>query len=125
MTLKMTYSGIVIQGLQNGRTFGFPTANIVLDEGNICPSAGVYAVSVFLLNQELKGMLYVGTRPTLDLQTTTIEIHLFDFEGDIYHKKLTFTIEKKIREEKKFATVQQLIEQLKKDKEQIINYFNV
>lgn len=120
----MIYSGKVIKGLQNGRTFGFPTANILLDEGNIAPSNGVYAVSVKVRQQELKGMLYVGTRPTLDLINTTIEIYLFDFKEDIYDQKLDFTIEKKIREEQKFASVQELIEQLKKDKEQIINYFN-
>ena len=69
-------------------------------------------------------MLYVGTRPTLQLSELSLEIHLFDFQEDIYGKQLQFEILKKIREEKKFDTPQQLIEQLRLDKEKIISLLN-
>lgn len=118
------YSGFIVKGLQNGRKFGFPTANITLADGLLPPDTGIYAVKVWLEQQQLYGMLYVGTRPTLQLSELSLEIHLFDFQEDIYGKQLQFEILKKIREEKKFDTPQQLIEQLRLDKEKIISLLN-
>ncbi len=119
-----TYSGIIIKGLQNGRKFGFPTANIALADGVLPPETGIYAVKVWLEQKTLFGMLYVGTRPTLQLDQLSIEIHLFDFQEDIYGKQLQFEVLKKIREEKTFDSPQQLIDQLRLDKQHIIRLLN-
>ena len=118
------YSGTIIKGLQNGRKFGFPTANIELAEGLLPPETGINAVKVWLEKQSLFGMLYVGTRPTLQLDKLSIEIHLFNFQEDIYGKQLQFEILKKIREEKTFDSPQQLIDQLRLDKQHIIRLLN-
>ena len=118
------YSGKIVKGFQNGRKFGFPTANIVLDDENNLPDTGVYAVKVILNDQHLYGMLYTGTRPTLNLATLSIEIHLFNFDTDIYGQNLQFEILRKIRDERKFDSPQELIAQLKKDKEKILCLLN-
>lgn len=118
------YSGKIVKGFQNGRKFGFPTANVVLDDENKLPDTGVYAVKVTLNDQPLYGMLYAGTRPTLNLATLSIEIHLFNFDTDIYGQNLQFEILRKIRDERKFDSPQELIAQLKKDKEKILCLLN-
>ena len=119
----MCYSGIVIKGLQNGRRFGFPTANISLDQAVTPPDKGVYATDIVIDSQHYQGMLYVGTRPTLDLHQFSIEIYIFDFSTDIYDKKIQFKILEKIRGERKFDTVDQLIEQIKNDKKEVLHFF--
>ncbi len=117
--------GIVKKGLQNGRVFGFPTANIELLDPNLKIEKGVFATLLYMEDQIYKGMLYVGTRPTLDLLELSIEINIFDFEEDIYMKKVAFSIEKKIRDEKRFVNVEQLIEQLKNDRDETMAYFSI
>lgn len=110
------YHGIVIHGLRNGRELGFPTANIHLhDEVEI--ENGCYAVRVNVSDKTFSGMLYVGTRPTLNLHEISYEINIFDFHGDIYGMEIAFSIEGKIRDEQHFDNVKTLIEQLKHDKE--------
>lgn len=114
----MTYSGIVIHGLQNGRKFGFPTANIQLDHTtNI--TKGVYAVMLEVLGQTYKGMLYVGTRPTLNLNELSFEIHILDFHKNIYDERLSFDIVKQIRNEQRFDSTTSLINQLKMDRKAV------
>jgi len=108
-------TGTVIQGLGNGRKFGFPTANIAPDTPTEL-SKGVYAVLVKIDGKSYKGMLYVGTRPTLGLESLTYEIHLFGIHKKLYGKKITFRVIRKIREEKRFSSSKKLIEALKKDK---------
>lgn len=112
-------SGRVVRGLQNGRTFGFPTINIDLDEPERLTDTGVFATEVLLDDAHYYGMLYVGTRPTLDLQTKTVEINIFDFNADCYGKKVCFKLGKKIRAERRFASLDDLVSQLKKDKDEI------
>ena len=112
-------SGRVVRGLQNGRTFGFPTINIALDEHCSVEDTGVFAVELILHGKNYKGMLYIGTRPTLSLQEKTLEINIFDFDQDCYDAEVKFRIGKKIRSEQKFASVEKLISQLKKDKDEI------
>lgn len=118
MTMTTWYQGTVIHGLHNGHTFGFPTANIRLAEHQFIES-GVYAVRVKVANQVYNGMLYVGTRPTLHLTQTTIEINIFDFSQDIYNQSITFSIVQKVRNEVHFATTKDLIQQLYNDRKQI------
>jgi riboflavin kinase/FMN adenylyltransferase len=115
MEEKTIYDGVVVHGFHNGSAFGFPTANLQF------PSApdidkGVYAVRVFITDGSFSGMLYVGTRPTLNLNELSYEIHIFGFHGNLYGRKLSFTILSKIREEKTFEDVSELVEQLKRDR---------
>lgn len=116
------YHGTVIHGLGNGRRFGFPTANTLLTETPDIEK-GVYAVFVKLEKHSgaevMKGMLYVGTRPTLHLSELTFEIHILDFDDDIYDTDISFRIMEKIRNEEHFNTTDALIEQLQKDKEMV------
>lgn len=115
----MRYTGTIIHGLQLGRSFGYPTANIALDTPENTPANGVYAVKVTLNEQVFNGMLYVGTRPTLQMQEKTIEIHLFDFNQEVYNATLSFEIVQKTREEIAFQSTEQLINQIKQDYDNI------
>jgi len=111
--------GRVIGGHRIGQQIGFPTANIEVTEPyKLIPKDGVYAVLANFQGKILKGMLNIGYRPTFDKYgfRKSIEVHLFDFEEDIYHKELIIHFVKRIREEKKFDGVDSLIDQLKKDK---------
>ena len=106
-----------------GKTIGFPTANINIENKNkIIPKKGVYAVNTYLNKHKLKGMLNIGTNPTFnDGQQTFIEIHIFDFHKDIYHKTLTVEVINRIRNEKKFKTIDELKNQLAIDKIAALN----
>ena len=115
--------GTVIHGLGKGKDFGFPTVNIKLIDNSLQIAHGVYAVIVTVNSQNFQGMLYVGTRPTLNLHETTIEAHIFDFNEDIYNHQISFQILQKIRNEIHFKNIEELITQLHQDKEAIYNYF--
>jgi len=112
-------SGKVIEGKQLGRKLGFPTANIeTLDDHKLIPGDGVYAVFVQCEGIIYKGMLNIGIRPTVNYNADhkSIEVHIFDFESDIYNSQITLYFVCKIRDEQKFAGIEQLKEQLVKDK---------
>ena len=115
--------GTVIHGLGRGKDFGFPTVNIKLIDNSLHIENGVYVVAITINNLVFKGMLYVGTRPTLDLQETTIEIHILDFHEDIYDQPISFQILHKIRDEIRFENVDMLIGQLHRDREMVYEYF--
>lgn len=111
--------GTVVGGKQLGRKLGFPTANIeASDKHKIIPGYGVYAVTVELDSHTYKGMLNIGTRPTFNnnADNRSIEVNIFDFSDAIYDKHITLNFIDKIRDEKKFDSVDALVEQLKKDK---------
>lgn len=115
-------SGMVVKGRQLGRTIGFPTANLVLSDPNkMVPADGVYAVKVIMHNQTYGGMLNAGYRPTVDGTVHSIEVHLFDFDRDIYGENLTVEFVDKLRDEQRFANVELLRNQLEKDKLQAIS----
>ena len=118
------YSGIIIKGLQNGRMFGFPTANIELSNDFERLEQGVFAVLVKRQGKEYQGMLYVGNRPTIHLSELSIEINIFDFNQTIYGEAIVFEVVKKIRDEKQFSSVDALITQIKKDKDEVVHFFN-
>jgi riboflavin kinase/FMN adenylyltransferase len=123
---RFTLHGKVIEGNQLGRKIGFPTANIeASDKNKIIPGYGVYAVKVVVNNSEYKGMLNIGTRPTFNnnADNRSIEVHIFDFNDDIYNRGITLVFVAKIREEQKFAGVEKLTEQLKKDKIEALKIF--
>ena len=109
----------MVEGKRLGRTIGFPRANIESSHVHyLIPGYGVYAVRINIEGREFKGMLNIGTRPTFNqnADNRSIEVNIFDFEGDIYKKAITLVFVDKIREEQKFPGVEALVEQLKKDK---------
>lgn len=115
-------TGTVTEGFHEGRKIGFPTANLNTDEtGKLVPASGVYAVHVQLENeQHLRlAMMNIGTRPTYDGHMQTLEVHIFDFNGDIYGQQLRVVFDRRIRNEMKFSSPQELAKQLEKDKEEV------
>ena len=120
---RYTLQGTVVDGYKVGRKIGFPTANICpLCPEKLLPANGVYAVWVTLNNQRYKGMLNIGQRPTVDNGTdTSIEVHLLNFNEDIYHHTLTLEFVERLREEQRFDSTSQLIEQLKQDAQSVDN----
>lgn len=112
-------NGEVIHGKKLGRTIGFPTANIqVLNGDKMVPKDGVYAVKVHIEGDEKSygGMLNIGHRPTINNGCNrSIEVHILDFSGDIYGKKMRLTFLKRMRSEVKFETIEGLVNQLNKD----------
>ena len=112
--------GRVINGYKVGRTIGFPTANITIDEkSKILPMNGSYAVWVVIDNIRYKGMLYIGSRPTLEYEDPiSIEINIFDFSDDIYNKSVVVEFVGFIREDMKFNSLDELSERMREDKEQ-------
>ncbi len=110
-------SGTVIHGDKLGREIGFPTANIRVDDKNkLVPRNGVYACHVFIREKKLDGMLNIGTRPTVNGQTKRVEVNIFDFNEEIYGQQLVLELKGKIRDEKKFESLEQLKDQLAIDK---------
>jgi len=114
-------SGKVVEGKQLGRTIGFPTANILpLYIRQLIPGTGVYAVKVLISEKEYGGMLSIGYNPTVTDDTSLkIEVHIFDFNEDIYSEIVEVVFIQKTREEEKFENIELLQEQLKKDEIQI------
>lgn len=120
------FNGIVTQGKQLGRTIGFPTANIQLEETyKLIPKVGVYIVSVLVDGQNFKGMMNIGTNPTVGDNALTQEVHILDFDRDIYNQKITVVLHDKIREQVKFDSLEHLKLQLAQDRQTTINYFSV
>lgn len=110
--------GSVVKGDGRGRLLGYPTANIVVEEQyKLIPAQGVYAVSVQTSKGTYPAMLNIGHRPTFQGKDVSIEAHLFDFDDDLYHQTVSILFEKRLRDEMKFDSVQQLQDQLAKDKE--------
>lgn len=109
--------GIVVRGQQLGRQIGFPTANIKVEsEDKLIPQNGVYAVMVSIAKQRCKGMLNIGVRPTVSGLNQTIEVHIFDFEQNVYGEQIRVELVAHIREEQKFAGLKELVAQLELDK---------
>ncbi len=118
-------TGNITKGKQLGRTIGFPTANLKLeDDYKLVPQNGVYIVKSIINSRTVIGMMNIGFNPTVDGKHQTIEINYFDFNEDLYDKKITVSIIERIRAEQKFDSVELLKEQLEKDKTTTIAYFN-
>jgi riboflavin kinase/FMN adenylyltransferase len=117
LTCPYQLKGHIIHGNKVGRTIGFPTANIHIDDPlKVIPCTGVYAVQVTWKEQEYKGMLYIGRRPTLGSDgKLSLEVHIPDFQNDIYTDAITVSFIHRIRGEIRFRSLEELKEQLKKD----------
>lgn len=111
-----TLSGEVMHGDKIGRTLGFPTANLKSSEiHKLIPADGIYAVKIQHQTTHYKGMLYIGTRPTLEDNTRKIEVNIFDFNQDIYGEILNISFVEKIRNDAQFVSLEVMKEQLKQD----------
>lgn len=111
-------TGTVIHGDQRGRTIGYPTANIIVSNPRkVVPMQGVYAVQVTILGETTAhgGMMNIGQRPTFDGDGIHLEVHLFDYDGDLYERELRVEFVERIRDESKFSGVEALVEQLSRD----------
>jgi riboflavin kinase / FMN adenylyltransferase len=118
-------NGIIIKGQQLGRSIGFPTANIhITHDYKLIPCDGAYAVIAQIEGNNFKGMLNIGMRPTVNGSSQTIEVHLFDFEGDLYDMRVCVKLKSYLRPEIKFSGLEALQLQLKKDKEEAIGILN-
>jgi riboflavin kinase/FMN adenylyltransferase len=113
-----TLNGMVIDGYKFGRKMGFPTANLEVTSKKLIPADGVYAVRVYLDNNDYSGMMYIGRKPTLEANgNRVIEVHIFDFFHDIYGERIKIEFIDRIRGSQKFESSDELQRQLEKDKE--------
>lgn len=113
-----SFSGIVVKGRQLGRTIGFPTANTQVSESyKLIPANGVYAVRTLVRGQWLNGIMNIGNRPTVDGVGRTQEVYILDFNDDIYGENITIELIDYIRPEQKFKGIEELKNQILKDKE--------
>ncbi|WP_066832107.1 bifunctional riboflavin kinase/FAD synthetase [Rufibacter ruber] len=112
-----TLSGRVVEGKKLGRTLGYPTANLQpQDKLKQVPAIGIYAVMVKTTSGSFKGMLSIGTNPTVNGSSQTIEVHLFDFEGELYGQEITLSFIAYMRPEEKYENLDLLVRQLHQDK---------
>jgi len=116
-------SGTVVQGRKIGRLLGFPTANIKpADNYKLIPADGIYAVEVLAGNGKYKGVLSIGFNPTVNKTrgNRSIEVHIFDFQGDLYGQAITVIFRFRLRDEKRFDNTEQLANQMKLDKQDAV-----
>jgi riboflavin kinase/FMN adenylyltransferase len=114
-------TGRVVKGNKLGRVLGFPTANIDVDSHyKLIPSAGIYAVTVLHAGRQYYGMLYIGTRPTVEGAGPSIEVNIFEFDKEIYGEEIKVSFEKLLRADSKFKDLEELKNQLVKDKQAAI-----
>ena len=109
-------SGKVIHGKKIGRTIGYPTANMEVNSMKILPKKGAYIVDVFVKNQHLKGMLSIGTNPTVQGKNLTVEVYILDFNDEIYGEEISVNFREFLHDEIKFESLEKLIERLDEDK---------
>ena len=111
-------TGLVVKGDQIGKSIGFPTANVAIEEKyKLWPSNGVYLVQSRIDQQNVWGMMNIGNRPTVAGKKTTIEVHFFDFNKNLYEQTIALDIHVKIREENKFDSLESLKKQLQIDQQ--------
>lgn len=111
-------SGTVVEGKHLGRTLGIPTANLCLPEGVVCPRYGVYACKALVDGQEYLAVTNVGVRPTVSGEGVTVEPWLLDYSGDLYGKELALRFYAFLRPERKFASLEELQAEIRKNAEQ-------
>jgi riboflavin kinase/FMN adenylyltransferase len=118
--------GTIKPGEHIGSTLGFPTANLEPDDdGKLIPASGVYAVKAILGYAFIKpAMMNIGTRPTFNGQKQTLEVNIFDFEGDLYGKQIMVEFVARLRDERRFDSPEALVAQLEKDKQQVEQILN-
>jgi riboflavin kinase/FMN adenylyltransferase len=122
------YSGVVVEGQKIGRTIGFPTANIeIKNQHKILPKDGVYAVRVQIGGALIDGMMNIGMNPTVLAKESLekkVEVHLFDFNTEVYGEHVAVFLYRYIRKEKTFSNLEALKSQLNDDSKKVRNFFN-
>lgn len=119
------FSGEVVHGNKKGRTIGFPTANLQLDDADkLLPGNGVYVVTARLNNETLQGMMNIGYRPTVGGNGLVVEVHLLHFNREIYGEILTVEVKERLRSEQKFGSFDELKTQLETDRNNTIAWFS-
>jgi len=120
-----TTSGIVIHGDKRGRTIGFPTANIDFNDEYIMPPVGVYAVRMKVYSKWYNGVCNIGYKPTFNKEAflPSVEVHLFDFNEDIYGEEVIIEWHLHLRSEQKFSGIEELVAQIERDKQNSLHYF--
>ncbi|WHY68719.1 bifunctional riboflavin kinase/FAD synthetase [Neobacillus sp. SuZ13] len=121
-----TTPGIVIHGDKRGRTIGFPTANVDFNDEYIMPPVGVYAVRMKVHSKWYTGVCNIGFKPTFnkDAFLPSVEVHLFDFNENIYGEKVIIEWHLHLRNEQKFSGIEELVAQIERDKQNSLIYFN-
>lgn len=109
-------TGKVIHGKKIGRTIGYPTANIEVDLLKILPKKGAYIVDVYIRNGHHKGMLSIGTNPTVSGNKLSVEVYILDFDQDIYGEEISVNFRDFLHDEIKFESLEKLVEKLDEDK---------
>ena len=116
-------TGTVSKGKQLGRTIGFPTANLMIEENDkLIPQNGVYVVKSIINQKTVFGMMNIGFNPTVAGEKLSVEVHYFDFDADLYDQEIRVSILEYLRTEQKFSSVPLLKEQLEKDKDAAWTY---
>ena len=113
-------SGEVVKGHSRGKELGFPTANLKINEDKITPKNGVYLVKSIIDNQDFYGMMNIGYNPTFNNKSKKIETHFFNLNKNLYGKIIKIELLEYIREEKRFETIDELIQRLKLDREKCL-----
>ena len=118
------FSGLVVEGDKIGRTLGYPTANIQInDPHKLVPANGIYIVHVQVNGKMLNGMLSIGVRPTFGINKRSIEVNILDFEQDIYGTIISIFLKEYIRPELKFNGIENLVTKMREDEEISRQYF--
>ena len=123
MVIFAAFSGTVTHGVKMGRTIGFPTINIEVNNGKI-PADGVYVVQVGVDSEQYFGIMSIGNRPTFDAKNKTVEIHLLNINKDCYGAVVEVMPLVFIRSNEKFNSIDELKSQIEKDKSFAIEYLN-
>jgi riboflavin kinase/FMN adenylyltransferase len=119
-----TLTGTVVKGHKKGRTIGFPTANISVENPDkIIPKEGVYTAQVNIANKWHLGMMNIGTNPTVNGQQQSIELHIINWSGNVYDQRLQVALLDRVRDEVKFDSMADLQLQLEKDKDFILTEY--
>lgn len=124
MTKDFSYSFEVVHGQKRGRQMGFPTANQYFPPELVLPKFGVYASTTEVDGKIYKSFTNIGSRPTFPEDDVRSETHIFDFDGDLYGKKVRVTLHKFIRDERKFSSPEELASQLAEDKKTAEKFFS-
>jgi len=117
---NFSISGEVVKGHSRGKELGFPTANLKINEDKIIPKNGVYLVKSIIDNQDFYGMMNIGYNPTFNNKSKKIETHFFNLNKNLYGKIIKIELLEYIREEKRFETIDELIQRLKLDREKCL-----
>lgn len=121
----LSISGKIIHGEKIGRKIDFPTANIYIENVNILPVTGVYAVTVYVKNKQYYGMMNVGHKPTFKSLNISFEVHILNFNQDIYDETIEVRFLKLLRNQIKFNSIDDLQKQLEQDKKETEIFFNI